>query len=70
VRCRAVIPFAFLFLLIEQSGRQALWAAYLGRPFVPANVSPAALIDWAFLAAAVGGFVLSIWPSKRNGSST
>ncbi len=66
VRYRAMIPLAFLFLLIEQCGRHVLSAVYLDRPFFSANVSPAALINWAFLAAAVGGLLLSVWPSKRR----
>jgi hypothetical protein len=65
VRYRAMIPLAFLLLLIEQFGRTLLSVVYLDRPFFPTNVSPAALINWAFLAAAVVGFLLSLWPSKR-----
>lgn len=66
VRYRAMIPLAFLFLLIEQCGRHVLSTVYLDRPFFSTNVSPAALINWAFLAAAVGGFLLSVRPSKRR----
>lgn len=66
LRYRSMIPLAFLFLLIEQSARHVLSAVYLGRPLFLANASPAALINQAFLAAAVAGFLLSFWPSKRQ----
>jgi hypothetical protein len=66
VRYRAMIPLAFLFLLIEQLGRNLLSVVHLDRPFFSSNLSAAALINWAFLAAAVLGFLLSVWPSRRK----
>ncbi len=66
VRYRAMIPLAFLFLLSEQLGRKMLSVVYLDRPFFSPNLSPASLINWAFLAVAVVGFLLSLWPSKRK----
>lgn len=66
VRHRAMIPLAFLFLSIEQFGRHMLSVVYLGRPFIPATLSPAALINLAFLAVALIGLLLSLWPSRRK----
>jgi hypothetical protein len=66
VRYRAMIPLAFLFLLSEQLGRKVLSVVYLDRPFLSSNLSPASLINWAFLAVAFVGFLLSLWSSKRK----
>ena len=67
VRYRAMIPLAFLLLLSEQQvGRKMLSVVFLDRPFFSPNLSPASLINWAFLAVAVVGFLLALWPSKRK----
>jgi hypothetical protein len=59
-RYRAMIPLAFLCLLIEQLGRTVLAVVYLDRAVLPARLSPALLVNWAFLAAAAIGFLLSL----------
>jgi hypothetical protein len=60
VRYRAMIPLVFLFLLIEQLGRKTLSMIHLDRPFFSAELSPANLINWVFLAAIVIGLALSL----------
>jgi predicted branched-subunit amino acid permease len=55
-----MIPLVFLFLLIEQLGRKTLSMIHLDRPFFSAELSPANLINWVFLAAIVIGLALSL----------
>lgn len=67
VRYRAMVPLALLVLLLEQFGRTALASAYLHRPFFPATLSAAALINLGFLTMAVIGFGASLWsPGQKS----
>ena len=58
IRYRSMIPFMYLFLLLQQLGSKAL---LLANPVVrsgPAN--PASAVVYAILAMTVAGFVLSL----------
>ncbi len=65
LRYRALVPLAFLLLLFEQLGRKLLAGAYLHRPFLSAQLTPAALINWGFLAAIAIGLILSVSTRKK-----
>ena len=64
IRYRAMIPLVYLLLLIEQLGRKWLSMTHLDRPFVSAELSPANLINWGFLAAILIGLALSLLASR------
>lgn len=66
LRYRALVPLAFLLLLFEQLGRKLLAATYLDRPFFSSQLTPAALINWAFLVAITIGLLLSISTRKKG----
>lgn len=70
MRYREMIPLAFALLLIEQFGRMILAVAYLDRPVLPATLSPAFLVNWAFLATTAVGFLLSLRASTPEAAST
>lgn len=69
-RYRAAIPLAYLLFLIEQLGRRGLTALHLEAPFLSLSLSPAALVNWGFLAAIVVGLALSLWPRPARERST
>jgi hypothetical protein len=60
IRYRAMIPFVYLLLLIEQFGRKTLSMIHLDRPFASAELTAGNIINWVFLAAIVAGFLLSL----------
>lgn len=66
LRYRALVPLAFLLLLFEQLGRKLLAGTYLDRPFFSSQLTAAALINWAFLAAIAVGFLLSVSTRKKG----
>ena len=57
VRYRAMVPLAFLLLLVEHLGRKLILFAMP----VSAGASPAVSINAGFLALTAVGLVLSIW---------
>jgi hypothetical protein len=60
VRWRALIPFVFLLLLVEQVGRKALFLAHPIATAGGGGVSPGLLVNLALLAMLIGGLVLSL----------
>lgn len=60
VRYRAMIPLVYFLFLIEQIGRKWLSVEHLDRPFLSADLTPANLINWGFLATMVVGLALSL----------
>ena len=60
IRYRAMIPLAYLLFLIEQLGRKTLGTVHLGADFFAFKLTTASLINWAFLAAIIIGFLASL----------
>lgn len=63
VRWRALVPFLFLILFVEQIARRLVAAAYAARP---AAEAPGGAITLGIIALLVAGLALSLWPRRQR----
>lgn len=66
VRYRAMIPMVYLLLGAEQLGRQFMGSTNPIERLASGNFSAALLINLALSTILVVGFVLSLWPRRRD----
>ena len=62
VRYRALVPFMFLFLLLEHLGRKLVLQFI---PIVRTGTPPGSFVNLALLAVMIVGLALSLWSQNR-----
>lgn len=67
IRYRAMVPFLYLMLAIEQFGRFYLNTLHpIARAVKSDTISPGALFNWGLMAALALGLILALWPRRQS----